>query len=320
MTRRISITLLVLVLCLTALDAQAANPFLSKSKSTQSADTTQKQQAPAEKRAPAVAPGPWMPGFLAPVMHIVSAWQKTIKRQITGFARDMQEKPLGSSFFLFLLLSFVYGVIHAIGPGHGKSVVMSFFLNRPGSIWQGIVMGHLITAVHVTSGVLVVLVMMLFFDTTRIADFESASPKLEMISYALVIIIGLYLAIHTIMDIREMRNRENTPPPTTGTLRDMLLTATATGLVPCPGAALILLFSIIMGVMVQGLAAMVAIALGMGLTTSLFALLAIGSRNAVLAVAGKNQKAFVAAYGAVSFGGAAFIMLLGGIMLAGSLG
>lgn len=293
----------------TGASAYAGNPFLSKKK----AEEAEKEEAPGAY-VPAVSA--WLPGFLKPVFTAVNHWQRSVKQHLTAFARDMQENPFGRSFFLFLLLSFVYGVVHAIGPGHGKSVVMSYFLNRPGNFFRGIGMGHLITAVHVASGVSVVLVMALVLSTTRIADFEAAGPKLEAVSYTLVILVGIYLAIHTVFDLKEKRWASAEEGGGEFDIRSMVATAFVTGLVPCPGAALILLFSVILGVMTQGLFAMVFIALGMGLTTSAFALIAIGSRKTVLKLARRNEKVFLFAYAALSFAGAFFIILLGSLMLA----
>ncbi len=290
----------------------AGNPFLSKGKA-------EKTEA-AEPRADALASPPpvqGLPAFLAPVLRVTNAWQKELKSELTAFARDMKTEPFGVSFFLFLLLSFIYGVVHAIGPGHGKSVVMSYFLNRPGGLWRGFAMGHLITAVHVASGAAIILVMALILDSTRVADFEAMSPKMEAVSYTLVILIGAYLAVHAALDLRRKRwTQKEEPSP--GDWRGLLLTSVVTGLVPCPGAALILLFSVILDVLFQGLLAMFFLAMGMGLTTSGFALLAIGSRRTVLRAAQRNEKAFVAVYAVLSFGGAFAIVLLGSLMLYGT--
>ncbi len=305
------IAILLLFSMLFAMEVEAGNPFLSKKKTEQV--TPQHETEPTETLVTSK-----MPECFAPILRTVNDWQKELKQQLSTFARDMKTNPFGKSFLLFLLLSFVYGSVHAIGPGHGKSVVVSYFLNRPGKLWQGIAMGHLITAVHVASGALVVLVMALILDTTRLTDFEEASPNLEAISYILVILIGLYLIVHTILDLKR-RSWENTEESTSGNLRGILLTAIATGLVPCPGAALILLFSVILGVFAQGLVAMLFIALGMGLTTSLFAIIAITSRRTVLNVARRNEKVFIGAYSILSFGGAFTIILLGSVMLAGLL-
>lgn len=39
-----------------------------------------------------------------------------------------------------LLLAFGYGVVHALGPGHGKLVVATYFLSHDAQIGRGLVM------------------------------------------------------------------------------------------------------------------------------------------------------------------------------------
>jgi len=293
--------------------AEAANPFLSKSKQKE----IQKEES--ETQVVNKAPSLLIPGFLAPLLQISNSWQKKLKRQLTIFTRDMKKNPFGKSLLLFLLFSFLYGIIHAIGPGHGKSVVISYFLNRRGKLMHGVLMGNLITAVHVASGAMVVLVMALFLNTTRLIDFDAASPTLEAISYSLIILVGLYLLFHTSMEIRGGKLLSDQEETSMANKKEMLVTAIVTGLIPCPGAALILLFSIVMGVTLQGIMAMFFIALGMGLTTTVFALLTIGTRHSIMATAKHNKHLFIGSYLLFSVGGATAIILIGSLMLAGVL-
>ena len=53
-------------------------------------------------------------------------------------------------------LAFLYGVIHALGPGHGKLVVASYFLARDARIMRGLLMGLQIAVCHVLSAMVVV--------------------------------------------------------------------------------------------------------------------------------------------------------------------
>jgi nickel/cobalt exporter len=96
--------------------------------------------------------------------------------------------------------------------------------------------------------------------------------------------------------------------------RHLSLVALATGVVPCPGAALILLFTITLDILVPGLIAMVCIALGMGLTTTLFALFSIASRNTIFRVTARRQKVFVLSSAALSLLGACAITAIGSLL------
>jgi ABC-type nickel/cobalt efflux system permease component RcnA len=44
-----------------------------------------------------------------------------------------------------IALAFLFGIVHALMPGHGKSVLMSYHLGRPGRWTQGVATGSLLT-------------------------------------------------------------------------------------------------------------------------------------------------------------------------------
>ena len=60
------------------------------------------------------------------------------------------------AFFLGLAIAFAYGVIHAFGPGHGKFVIVSYFLGREVRVVRGVVMAAQVAIVHVIAAVIIV--------------------------------------------------------------------------------------------------------------------------------------------------------------------
>jgi len=252
---------------------------------------------------------------LQPVFSMLSEWQKKLRGNLTHVSRDIRENPWGLSFLLFLILSFVYGVIHALGPGHGKSIVFSYFLSRPGRYVHGVLMGNLITFIHVFSAVTIVLGFYLALKTTGLSSFEDASGILEKVSYAFLMVLGLFLIAYKVHELRAGTLTDWQKYQTTETdCRHLALVAVATGVVPCPGAALVLLFTITLDILVPGLIAMVCIALGMGVTTTLFALFSIASRNTIFRVTAQRQKIFVLASTALSLLGACAITVIGSLL------
>jgi ABC-type nickel/cobalt efflux system permease component RcnA len=92
-----------------------------------------------------------------------------------------------------------------------------------------------------------------------------------------------------------------------------------TGLIPCPGAAVILAFAIGLNIFWTGVAALLAMALGMGLTTTLFAWFAVSARKAALTLSGRNRRLFNYVHAGLSICGAAAIGLFGTALFIGSL-
>jgi len=115
------------------------------------AEQTQPSINPEKQRARHV-------GFIQTGLALIVSWQKALKEYLVQSSKTIRENPYGKSFWLFLGFSFAYGVIHALGPGHGKSIVVAYFLSRPGNYPQGILLGNTLTFVHVFSAVTVVLI------------------------------------------------------------------------------------------------------------------------------------------------------------------
>ena len=307
------VIVLVLLLCvvLSGPVLAAENPFFSGG---QDEEKAQEEIAPRQEDQQTTKEKGGLQVF-QPVFSLLSVWQKKLREQLTHVSRDIRENPWGQSFLLFLILSFVYGVIHALGPGHGKSIVFSYFLSRPGSYVHGVLMGNLITFVHVFSAVAIVLGFYLALKTVGLSSFEDVRGILEKISYALLMVLGLFLVLYKVRELKRGTLTNLQENKMVGAdCRHLALVALAAGLVPCPGAALILFFTITLNILVPGLIAMVCIALGMGVTTTLFALFSIASRNTIFRVTVKKQRIFAFSSAALSLLGACAITVIGSLL------
>ena len=275
-------------------------------------------------RAVAAAGDGESPGLLVEVMDRVRAAQKFLTLKLNGFGLDIRANPFGPALWLFLGFAFVYGIVHAMGPGHGKAVVCSYFLSRPGSFLAGAVMGNVITFVHMGSaGVAVALAYLVF--SAGMGGVTEASLALQPASYGLLVLMGVFLLVKALRDLARggLIAEPSCPAPgeapaRSENLREMLMVAFVTGLVPCPGAAVILAFSVGQDILWAGLGAIVAMAAGMGVTTTLFAWGAVAARSATLKLSSRNRLLFNWAYGGLSIGGATVIALFGAVLLMSS--
>lgn len=262
------------------------------------------------------------------LMEQVMGWVRTVQKELTvklnGFGMDIQADPLGSALWMFLALSFLYGIVHAVGPGHGKTVVCSYFLSNPGSFFSGALMGNVITFVHMGSAAVAVGAAYLIFST-GMGGFAEASRALQPASYALLTLMGLFLTAKAIRDIVRGRSLVEPSCPahdvdadSPAQIRRVLAVSFVTGLIPCPGAAVILAFSIGQNILWAGIGAIVAMAMGMGLTTTLFAWGAVAARTVTLKSTGKNARLFNWISGALSVCGAIAIALFGAALFMSS--
>lgn len=297
--RRLLALLLLIVLVGTSISYGSQNPFLSGSAK--------------EKTVQKKIKGP---GVLHHVMDLIAKWQKQLKIKLTAFARDIRTNPRGKSFWLFLLVAFAYGVVHALGPGHGKTISCSYFLSRPGNIFQGLLMGNLVAFMHVFSAVVIVTAVYFILKTSGMTKFENLSATLQKLSYLLLLLLGLCLASKSIFDLKTGKDHTHAKDAQPADLKSLIVVSVATGLVPCPGAAIILSFAIILNIMVAGFIAMFCIALGMGVTTSSFDLLAITSRKTVLRFFDHHSRVYLFSHRILSLSGSLAIIIISSLLLA----
>ena len=64
-------------------------------------------------------------------------WQRDVNQQMSGLLKAVAENPTQAGGAL-LLFSFVYGVLHALGPGHGKVVITTWLATHPSKLKSSI--------------------------------------------------------------------------------------------------------------------------------------------------------------------------------------
>ncbi len=180
--------------------------------------------------------------------------------------------------------------------------------------------GSLPAFFHVGSAVIIVLTLSFLFQSSSLLTFNALSDKIYPLSYLLITLAGLVLLMKTLLGYR----RTGLTHSIAGSGREsdsraIVALALVSGIIPCPGAALILLFTLNLGILWVGLLGMIALAFGMGITTTVAACVSLGFRDAASRVGSRFTKALRPAYVVVSALGAFFITVFGLFMFIGSL-
>ena len=89
-------------------------------------------------------------------------------------------------------LSFLYGVLHAAGPGHGKAVLASYMVANPRALRRGIALSFLAALLQALVAVALVALLSLVFRATAVGMREGAA-LIETVSYVGVAGLGLWL-------------------------------------------------------------------------------------------------------------------------------
>ncbi len=98
----------------------------------------------------------------------------------------------GSGAWTLLLLSFLYGVVHAIGPGHGKAVVSSYVLATRQTLRNGIMLAFVAALAQALGAILLIFVASMILHMTSVS-MTQATAQFEVVSGVLVLLLGCWL-------------------------------------------------------------------------------------------------------------------------------
>ncbi|MDX5366846.1 MAG: nickel/cobalt transporter [Alphaproteobacteria bacterium] len=293
---------------------------------------------------PASAPEP---GFLSDLMRYIVAMQQDYYRAMAGALRAVNLQQSVAAVWGLVSISFLYGVFHAAGPGHGKIVVTSYLLADERDVHRGILLAFLSAFAQAVTAILIVgiLAMIIGLSSRGTAD---AVPVIERASFILIAGVGLWLIWQAASRARghghahhhHAHDHSHEHPhgpecshdhahahmPTPAEIRaasdwkGMAAMILSVGLRPCSGAILVLLFALTQGAFAVGVLSAVAMSVGTAITVSALAILTVFSKNVALRFAGTvdSPRTRRIELGLRLAGGIALV-LLGGMLLWASL-
>lgn len=284
------------------------------------------------------APPPRSPfgiGFreAAPAATRLGGWLLSVQ---SNFSRALQGAvsalKAGGGWMPLVLMGFAYGVFHAAGPGHGKAVIAGYIVAGERTLRRGFSLSAAAALLQACVAIAIVLLGVLVLKATA-AGMTRAGTLIETVSFALV--AGLGAAVTWRKAARLADLAVGAPAAACGPgcghagltdataldrldgWRERLGVVLAAGSRPCAGAVLILVFCAAQGMLVAGIAATFAMALGTALTTGALASLAVFAKTLALRLAGGRGRAGVLALGILELLAGAFVLVLGLAMLSG---
>lgn len=290
--------LLIPCLCL----AQAENPFTASS-------------GPGQGTAVRSAPAPAIARSLA---IRIARVQRRLHSRLSVLARHLRVSPSPGLVAALLAISFCFGVVHALGPGHGKLFTISYVLSESAGVAKGLLFGNCFALIHAGSAILLVMALYRIRSHTVFTSIESIGASVRPATCALIALIGAALLCGHIR-----RRRRPTHSGTAGVKKNLgnpVLMALAVGAAPCAGTVILMLFFLSLDMLWYGVLASLCMSLGMGVTISLIAVSTTMSRSGIQASLSGNTSAGNALGATLQIGGSLAIMCMGAIMFFLSLG
>jgi len=217
--------------------------------------------------------------------------QTSIEKVQSLFESIKDEKnPL--TYITLLIFAYIYGFIHALGPGHGKTLVASYFLSNERSYSKALFVSLAIGVVHTFSAFILTLIIY-FGVNTFLSQFIQDSVYLTTkISALIIICIALYLIYKKYKAYKKLQNVQkfsfsekphvdtcacaSCKVDTNSTDAALIISA---GIIPCPGTTTIFIFAISLGLYYAGFLAALVMSLGMSSVIYVSALISVSVRK-----------------------------------------
>ena len=192
----------------------------------------------------------------------------------SSFTELIETKKIGLGIALLAaLIAAGLGALHALEPGHGKTIVAAYLVGSRGTAKHALLLGMIVTAAH-TAGVYLLGAITIYAQKYILP--ERIYPFLGVLSGVLIAGMGCYLLLQRYLGA-EFSHRHDYPAATeaesasaspaqgsrTVSAKQLLLLGVTGGIIPCPAALVVLLSAVALHRTVFGLYLIVAFSLGL---------------------------------------------------------
>ena len=245
--------------------------------------------------------GGWLESAWNAAAAFVSAQQAMLYQAISGALDGLKDGAPGALSAL-IGLSFLYGVFHAAGPGHGKAVVASYLASTRDGVARGVALSVASALAQAVTAVAIVGVLSVALSLSRRAVMAQA-VWIERASFVLTIALGVWLIVAALRALLRRGAHGHAHDHAEGACcgHDHAVSPAqaarlgwaqagglvlAIGLRPCSGAIFVLLFALAQGAFGAGVMAAFAMAAGTAITVAAIAILTVFAREGALGLAG----------------------------------
>jgi ABC-type nickel/cobalt efflux system permease component RcnA len=234
------------------------------------------------------------------LVHVQGGLQSMLAHQVRSIADSGRIAPSVA------LLAIGLGTLHALTPGHGKSVVVSYFLGRDARPLQGFAMAAQVALSHTLSAILLVLVF--GGAVTLLGRPTGAAAILQTCSYGLIAVVGACYPYQAVSPGLAHVHKSST-----------LLLPYAVGVLPCPLTMLVVGHAMLLGAYPTGLALAGLMGAGAALTIGVFGTMGIILRRGLFGIIDPQVETMNLLLGVLEIASAVLILAIGLAFFAGSL-
>lgn len=171
--------------------------------------------------------------------------------------------------WLFLFSAFLLGALHALEPGHGKSVMAVFVMGTDASVKDATKLGLTVVFSHV---IIVILLGVASIFLLEALNVDTTHDVMSVIGGIILIAVGVWI-------IRKFHHPHHRHEHHIDTTKGVVAIGLSTGLIPCPAALAVLLFSIGNNQIYSGLTYVLIFSIGLAIAITLLSVLFVKGRG-----------------------------------------
>ena len=138
-------------------------------------------------------------------------WQKQINNELSELLHAAKNESLMAGLSL-IGLSFMYGVLHSVGPGHGKLIVTTYIATQEAKVKLSLIITLLSSLVQAFVAVGLVSVLLMLFDASM-REVNQKADLLIPLSFCTVVLLGIVIIFRNLVlmyrVIKKHKNSEN---------------------------------------------------------------------------------------------------------------
>ncbi|QIA64972.1 hypothetical protein GT360_15520 [Vibrio astriarenae] len=118
-------------------------------------------------------------------------WQRDVNAELADLLYDATENPLLAGSYL-IGFSFIYGMLHSLGPGHGKVIVSTYLATHPTKVKASLYLTIISAICQALVAIALVSVLVWGFQATMQTVNDKATTFVSL-SFMLVVVMGVML-------------------------------------------------------------------------------------------------------------------------------
>ena len=174
---------------------------------------------------------------------------------------------------IFLLFaSFIYGVVHAMGPGHGKALAFSYFSAQKSSYIQVFFISLATAFIHIVGALILVVVSIFILQSVLNSFLDDSITYITQVSAILIMLLSIFIlyrklkkkscacsacnsnitqplfstkAAETFNFVKNIKNSKIHFDKRSRKKQDLIFVLTA-GIIPCPGTVVLFVYAFIL--------------------------------------------------------------------------